>query len=245
MYPETQKLSVLNISEICDVARSTASYWITQKGLPAYRSGNKFWVSIKDLIFFLESNGRPVPQVLVEGLGGVFSYPFKTHQNCWEYWQKDQHGENCESCEVYKYQIHECFTLRNGREKCSVHCSSCQYFYEHYTQYTSFIHQLSMPATILKDMYIWSGNKAWADLCGVDIDRLIGLGIEEIIHPESIKIIINFNKKIKQSENNSLLKSLVYFEDPNGEKINVNLAMTGLKKPKWTYLAVAENVLPD
>ena len=91
MYPETQMLSVLNISEICDVARSTASYWITQKGLPAQRSGNKFWVSIEDLILFLESIGRPVPQILVEGLGGVYSHPFKSHQTCWNYWQKGSH----------------------------------------------------------------------------------------------------------------------------------------------------------
>ena len=243
MHPEIQMLSVLNISEICDVARSTASYWITQKGLPAHRSGNKFWVSIKDLIIFLESIGRPVPQVLVEGLGNVFSHPFKTYQNCWEYWQKDQHGENCANCEVYKFQIHDCFTLRNSGKKCSNHCSSCQYFYEHYTQYTSFIHQLSMPAAILKDMYIWSGNKAWAELCGFDIDRLIGIGIEEVIHPESIKIIINFNKNIKRSENNGFLKSAVYFENQDGDKINVSLTMASLKQPKWAYFAIADNNL--
>lgn len=242
MYPETQMLSVLNISEICDVARSTASYWITQKGLRAQRYGNKFLVAVEDLILFLESIGRPVPQVLVEGLGGVFSHPFKSHQNCWDYWQKGEHGENCESCEVFKFQISECFTLRTHRKKCPVSCSTCQFYYEYFTQYTSFIHQMSLPAAFLKDMYIWSGNRAWGDLCGVDIDSLIGMGIEEIIHPESIKIIINFNKKIKQSDNAGFLKSQVFFEDPDGKKINVNLAMVSLKQPEGAYFAVADGI---
>ncbi|MGD9162212.1 MAG: hypothetical protein PVG39_27630 [Desulfobacteraceae bacterium] len=242
MYPETQMLSVLNISEICDVARSTASYWITRKGLPAQRSGNKFWVSIEDLILFLESIGRPVPQILVEGIGGVYSYPFKSYQTCWNYWQKGEHGENCGNCEVLKYQISECFTLKDHRRKCSGSCSSCQYYYEHYTQYTSFIHQMSMPAAVLKDMYIWSGNQAWADLCGVDIDSLIGMGIEEIIHPESIKIIINFNKKIQRGDNTGFLKSDVFFENQEGKKIKVNLAMASLKQPAGAYFAVVDNI---
>jgi hypothetical protein len=241
MYPETQMLSVMNISKICDVARSTASYWITQKGLPAQRYGNKFLVSVEDLILFLESAGRPVPQVLVEGLGGVFAHPFKSRQNCWDYWEKEQHG-GCEGCEVFKYQISECFTLRTNRRKCSVSCSTCQFYYEYYTQYTSFIHQMSLPAAVLKDMYIWSGNQAWGDLCGVDIDSLIGMGIEEIIHPESIKIIINFNRKIKQSDNAGFLKSPVFFEDPDGKKINVDLAMVSLKQPEGAYFAVADGI---
>ena len=99
-----------------------------------------------------------------------------------------------------------------------------------------------MPAAVLKDMYIWSGNRAWADLCGVDIDDLIGMGIEEIIHPESIKIIINFNKKIQHGDNAGFLKSDVFFENQNGEKIKVNLAMASLKQPDGAYFAIVDNV---
>ena len=241
MNSETQMLSVLNISEICDVARSTASYWITRKGLPAQRSGNKFWVSMEDLILFLESIGRPIPQVLVEGLGGVYSHPFKPHQTCWNYWQKGPQGDNCKNCEVYKYQISECFTFINQREKCSLNCSSCQYYYEHYTQYTSFIHQMSMPAAVLKDMYIWSGNQAWANISGVDIESLIGMGIEEIIHPESIKIIINFNKKIQRGDNTGFLRSDVFLESKDNKKIRINLAMASLKQPDGAYFAVVDH----
>ena len=106
-----------------------------------------------------------------------------------------------------------------------------------------FIHQMPMPVAIFKDLYLWSGNKAWARLCGVDIDRLIGIGVEEIIHPESIRIIINFNKKIQRGNNNGFLKSPIYFENKNGRKIKANLSITSLKQPEGTCFAIAENVV--
>ncbi|NLA73929.1 MAG: PAS domain S-box protein [Deltaproteobacteria bacterium] len=236
-------LSVLDISQICDVARSTASYWITSKGLPARRSGNKFLVSTQDLIIFLESINRPIPQALVEGLGGVFSHPLKPYQNCWEYWQKDSQGKDCWNCEVQRNQINECFTFKGTMSMCPGECSGCQYFFDHYTRNISFIHQMPMAAAIIKDMYIWSGNNAWAELCGTDIDKLIGLGIEEIIHPESIKVVINFSKKLKRGESKGFLKSKVCFENGNGKKITINLAMASLKEPKGAYFAIAEQIL--
>jgi hypothetical protein len=243
MHSQTQVLSIINISEICEVARSTASYWITKKGLPAHRSGNKFLVSIEDLIIFLESLGRPVPSILVENLGRSFSYPFKSHQSCWNYWKKDAHGENCENCSVFKCQINECFTLKADKKECPSLCSQCQYFFEYYSQYTTFIHQMSMPVAIFKDLYIWSGNRAWADLCGVDIDKLIGIGVEELFHPESIRTIINFNKEIQRGNSTGILKSPVWFENKEVRKIDAKLlSMTALKQPEGACFALAENV---
>lgn len=242
MYSETQMLSILNISEICDVARSTVSYWIAQKGLTAHRSGNKFMVAVEDLILFLESIGRDVPESLVDYTGGVFSHPFKPFLNCWEYWKKDGHSGKCENCLVYKYHISECFTVKNARHECTTDCSRCQYYYDHFTRYTAFIHQMSMPAAVFRDMYILAGNKAWAELCGVDIEYLIGLGIEEIVHPESIRNIINFNKRIKQEENTEFLKSIIYFENQQGQKISARLTITLLTKPEGACFAIAEEV---
>lgn len=242
MYPETHLLSILNISEICDVARSTVSYWIARKGLSAHRSGNKFMVAVDDLVVFLESTGRSVPEGLVGCDGGVFPHTFRPFVNCWEYWKKDSHGENCENCLVFKYHIAECFTVKNSRNECPTECPKCQYYYEHYARYTAFIHQMSMPAAVFKDMYIWTGNRAWAELCGVEADSLIGLGIEEIVHPESIRNIINFNKRIKQEENAEFIKSTIYFEDQQGKKISARLTITPLTKPEGACFAIAEGV---
>ena len=236
-------LSVINIAEICGVARSTASYWISSKALQAHRSGKKYMVAIEDLVIFLESIGRPVPQILLENLGGIFFPPFRLFQSCWDYWKKDPHGEECEECPVFRYQINECFTVRyNHTQRCSIKCSECQYFYEYYIPYMSFIHRMAIPAAIFKELYIWSGNNAWADLCGVDIKKLIGIGVEEIIHPESIKIIINFNKKIQQGDISSVLKSPIYFERLNGRnKKAYLLSISPLKQPSGACLATAEN----
>ena len=243
MPTSMQMLSVINIADVCGVARSTASYWITEKGLPAQRNGNKFMVRIDDLVLFLESLGRPIPQILVENMGGVFIHPFKQYQNCWDYWCKDPHRQRCKKCDVYNYKINECFTYKKyGSSRCASECSQCQYFYEHYMQYTSFIHQIPMPSAILKDLYIWSGNKPWADICEVEINQLIGIGIEEVIHPESIRTIINYNKRIQQGYNTEIFKSAIYFETANGKKIRANLSITPLKQPIGACLAVGENI---
>ena len=109
-------------------------------------------------------------------------------------------------------------------------------------QYTSFIHQIPMPSAILKDLYIWSGNKPWADICEVEINQLIGIGIEEVIHPESIRTIINYNKRIQQGYNTEIFKSAIYFETANGKKIRANLSITPLKQPIGACLAVGENI---
>ena len=59
-------LSVLDIAGICGVSRSAVSYWIAKKGLPARRLGKKDMVMVDDLVLFLQSDGRPVPQILQE-----------------------------------------------------------------------------------------------------------------------------------------------------------------------------------
>lgn len=244
MHQQSQMLSVNHIAEICGVARSTASYWITGKALPARRSGKRYMVAMEDLVIFLESIGRPVPQILLDNMGGGFSHPFRPFQNCWDYWSNDPHGKECGDCGVYQHQIDACFTVtHNQNQRCSIACSKCSYFYDHYVPYTAFIHQMAIPAAIYKDLYIWSGNKAWADLCGLQREELIGIGVEEFIHPESIKIIINYNKQIQQGDISEVLKSPVSFERKNGRKIRVYLSISPLKRPSGTWLATAENNL--
>lgn len=46
-------MSVLEASELCGVARSTISYWISKRGLPAYRKGKKFVIEPEELAKFL------------------------------------------------------------------------------------------------------------------------------------------------------------------------------------------------
>lgn len=240
MSKEFQTLSVLEIAEICGVARSTVSYWIAKKSLPAHRSGNKYMVSVDDLVLFLKSDGQPIPQILLEQVGGVYAQPFRPLKRCWEYWANDPHGTKCQHCSVFARQINECFTANdNHSHKCPTSCHECEYFGEYYGPSLAFIHQIDKPAAVYKDLYLWSGNKAWADLCGIDVEQLIGAGIEEFVHPDSLKMFITYNKRRNQGDPTVPDRYQVLFKDKSGRKIKVYLAISPLIMPSGAWLALA------
>ena len=240
---ETQlkTLSVMDIAEICGVGRSTVSYWIAKKSLPAHRSGKKHLVSVKDLAIFLKSERQSVPQSLLELVGGIYSLPLRSFKKCWEYWANDLHGEKCQDCGVFNLQVDECFTARNNQgQQCQNDCHECKYFGEYYWPCVAFIHQIEKPATVFKELYLWSGNQALADICGVGVEKLIGAGIEDFIHPDSLRIVINYNKRRHKGDPSVPDRYQVFFTDKRGEKVRVNLSISPLKRPALTWLAVAE-----
>lgn len=243
MNQRLPNISVMDIVEICGVARSTVSYWIAKKSLPAHRSGNKYMVSIDELVLFLKSEGHPVPQFLLEQVGGVYPQPFRPIRRCWEYWVNHSHGKRCEHCSVFTYQISECFTVKDN--KCGIHCHECHYFGEYYGPRLAFIHQIDKPAAIYKDLYLWSGNKAWAGLCGLCVGDLIGVGIEEFIHSESLKTVISYNKRRVQGDPTVPDRYLAALSPRSGEKIEVYLTISPLANPSNTWLAVAEDLKRD
>ncbi len=241
MSQKFQTLSVLEIAEICGVARSTVSYWIAKKSLPANRSGKKYVVSIDELVLFLKSEGQPVPQILLEHVEGVHPQLFRPRRPCWEYWANEPHGTKCQECAVFIHQIAECFTDKdNQKHQCPINCHECQYFGEYYGPRVAFIHQIDKPAAVYKDLYVWSGNKAWADLCGIDVERLIGVGIEEFVHADSLRMFINYNKRRHQGDPTVPDRYQVFLSDKSGGKIKVYLSISPLIRPSGTWLAVAE-----
>ena len=104
----------------------------------------------------------------------------------------------------------------------------------------AFIHQIDKPAAVYKDLYLWSGNQAWADLCCVGIEQLIGAGIEEFFHPDSLKMFISYNKRRHQHDSTVPERHEVFFGDESGGKIEVYLSISPLIEPSGTWLAVAE-----
>lgn len=238
-----QMLSVLDIARICGVSRSSVSYWIAKKDLRAHRLGKKDMVRVDDLVIFLQSDGRPVPQVLQENVGGAYTMPIRPFQNCWEYWKENAHGSKCPQCIASKNHINECFTAKQrAGNRCGIKCNECRYFHEYYGARMTFIHQLEIPAAVTKDLYLWSANEAWADLCGTGVEQLIGAGIEELVHPESLKIVVNYNKKLQQGDAPIFFRNRVIFERSNGENVLTYLTISPLKKPSATWLAIAEGV---
>jgi hypothetical protein len=241
LIQQPQMLSVMEIAGICDVARSTVSYWIAEKSLPAERSGKKHLVSVKDLIPFLESLGHPIPTSLQENPDGIYQRALRPFKPCWEYWAKEPHRDGCDKCPVFTRPSTACFTARhNPGQGCRMDCFECQYFFEYYAPAMSFIHQIKNPAAIYKDLYIWSGNRAWADLCGVNTKTLIGAGAEEFIHSVSLKKIINYDKKIRMGDNFEVFRFDLFFISKNSKKIKTDLSISPLKNPDGTWLAVVE-----
>jgi excisionase family DNA binding protein len=234
-------MSVMEIAGICGVARSTVSYWISERSLPALRSGRRYMVSIKDLIPFLESEGHKIPKSLLENQEGIYHRALKPFKPCWEYWSKDAHGKSCEKCPVFSCRANACFTAKqdNG-QACDMECSECRYFYEYYAPAMSFIHQIKNPAAIYKDLYVWSGNRGWADLCGVNTKMLIGSGAEEFIHSESLKMIINYEKRMRMSENSEIFRFDLCFISKAGKRTKTELSISPLQNPEGTWLAVVE-----
>ena len=241
MAIESQHLSVLEIAEICGVARSTVSYWISKKSLRAHRSGRKHLVSIDDLVPFLTSERQSAPQALLEQVGVVYPQPFRAFKRCWDYWVNDFHGDRCQRCTVFKLQIKECFTaVHNPNRQCPISCHECQYFSEYYGLPVAFIYQIGKPAAVYKDLNIWTGNRAWAEVCDMEVEQLIGMGIEEFVHPESLNTFISYSKGRVQGDPTVPERYRGTFRSGNGGKIDVYLTITPLVKPSGACLAMAE-----
>lgn len=105
----------------------------------------------------------------------------------------------------------------------------------------AFIHQIDKPAAIHKDLYLWSGNKAWVDLCGVDVEQLIGSGIEGFVH-DSLGMFISYNKRKIQGDQTFSDRIQVLLRDKTEPKIKVYLTTTPLKRPSGAWLAMAERI---
>lgn len=186
-------LSVSKAATLCGVGRTTVGYWIRSKKLHAHRVGRNYSILVEDLLFFLKNSNQKIPpELLRENPNGLI---FKSFQNCWQYWQGGEHGGRCHNCIVFKNQLQACFTV-NGSEsvECS-DCATCTYYMETIFPRIQFVHQIGMPAAILKDLYLWGGNSLCAELCGVRQRDLIGMGIEKLVHASSLAKVI---EKVRQ-----------------------------------------------
>lgn len=106
----------------------------------------------------------------------------------------------------------------------------------------AFIHQIEKPAAVYKDLYLWSGNRAWADLCGVDVAHLIGAGIEEFVHPDCLKMVITYDKRRSSGDSSVPDRYKVFFSGNAHNKIKAHLTISPLSRPSGTWLAVADKL---
>jgi excisionase family DNA binding protein len=241
MIPTPKTLSVSQAAAICNVGRTTVGYWVRSKKLFARRAGRSFTIPVEDLLHFLASTGQPIPSAL--GNGSVKGPLFKSFRSCWTYWQAEGKGHRCSSCIAFRRQVQDCFCVRhNGSCGCPESCRQCRYFQEMFAARFQFIHQINFPAAVFKSMSLWGGNAAWADLCGLPEDSLIGLGVETFVDPSSLVAVISVFKKAALGENAGLIPSPVVITTPRQEKRAVSAWVFPLRDPDGASLMLAGEI---
>ena len=236
-----KSLSVAQAALLCGVGRTTVGYWIRSKKLRANRIGRNYSIPVQDLLYFLKSSGQEIPSELQdENLRGPI---FKSFQHCWEYWQGREPARNCEACVAFKRRVEVCFTAKNIKaSKCSKECDLCQYYVEIFLPKIHFVNQINTPAAVIKDLYFWCGNSKWARLCGVRKKDLIGLGIEEIVHPSSLETMISRAKRRSLGDFEIPEKFILNLKNRQTGKVAILVSVYPLSEPEGPFLILVESV---
>ena len=231
-------LSVTQAAALCAVGRTTVGYWIRSKKLAANRRGKKYEIPVQNLLYFLKANGQEIPETLEnENFGGPV---FRAFQNCWHYYQDHSHGLNCRQCIVYTHRLQVCFSARNdGQLNCLEACEKCRYYREAYYQRVQFIHQLDIPAAIVKDLYFWAGNQEMANLCDLRAKQLVGMGLEKIIHPRSLEQVISCLKRKAFGDPRLPSECRIYLKNHDADGIKISCCVFLLKEPQGAFLITA------
>jgi len=224
-----KNLSVSRAADLCGVARSTINYWIRTKKIQADRVGKKYTIPVMELILLYKSRGKSLPKALKEA--DSHEPIFRKMIPCWEFWKDTLHGNRCKGCVVSTHELPTCFSAKeSSRFGCRSECAVCQYYQELYLPRIRFVHQIQYPAVVFKELQFWGGNSKWAELCEVKINELPGIGIEQIIHAESLETMISNIKKFKLAE--PIPNSFdIYMKNRRQGKIMVSISLIPLVEP--------------
>jgi excisionase family DNA binding protein len=236
MAGSQKSLSVSEAAVLCGVGRTTVGYWIRSKKLHATRQGRNYTIPVGDLLFFLNSSGQEIPPEL---LAGNSSRPiFKSYQNCWQYWSGTDHGVKCQGCIAFKNQLQACFTVKDSGLLGCADCNSCRYYIETILRRIQFVHQIELPAAVFKDLYLWGGNSSCAEICCVPQEKLVGMGIDKIVHAHSLPKVIEAIRKLALGEpevkEDCIISIKNDWESPRKVRVSVYL----LREPANAFLVL-------
>jgi excisionase family DNA binding protein len=234
-----QSLSVTETAALCGVGRTTVGYWIRSNKLFARRQGRVYRIPVADLLVFLKSTGRPIPAEIAQLNGRVPS--FGSLQPCWRFRHRNDTDGHCLDCVVFRHRRGSCFTTREcAGSGSNRHCSACRYYQETYRPRIQFIHQIDFPALVFKELNIWESNSRWAEMCDMDPDHLIGLGIEKIVHAASLASVVQGAKKLMLDERRTAGSCTLYLQNSRGDRLKARISILPLAEPSGAYLAIAE-----
>ena len=159
------QLSVSQVASLCGVGHSTVGYWIRTNRLRAFRIGKQYLIPVEELVLYLKSKGQEIPDELVE-LNAQLADTI-TFTNCWQYFMGTADRHDCDQCFVFKKRLKPCFTSKRiASFECSSACLDCGYYMKTYLPSIKFIHRISCPAAISKNLPM-GGDGAWVELCGI------------------------------------------------------------------------------
>ncbi|MFO7707939.1 MAG: helix-turn-helix domain-containing protein [Desulfobacterales bacterium] len=238
MMSAARSLSVSRAAALCKVGRTTVGYWVRSKKVYAQREGRNYSIPVEDLLHFLKSSGQPIPPEL---LNGHAQRPvFKTFQSCWTFWGGNGGGHACDACTVFRHKVEDCFRTReSGGLGCPHACRECRYYHETFLARFQFIHQIDFPAAVFKGLSVWGGNPPWAALCEIPEDRLIGLGIEKVVHPSSLPTVISAIKRMSLGDRSAGTTGPIFINARQCRKRAVNAWVISLHEPEGAFLLLA------
>jgi hypothetical protein len=77
-------------------------------------------------------------------------------------------------------------------------------------------------------------------LCGIDEKGLIGMGVEQIVHPRSLECVISGAKKKALGDPGTPSEGSIYIKNNQLEQLKVKLSVFLLKEPRGVFLVFAE-----
>ena len=97
------------------------------------------------------------------------------------------------------------------------------------------------PAGICKDFYLLGANRQFAQMCGLAEEQLVGLGMENIVHHDSIGELIGFLRAKALGDATSDAR-MFYLSNPNKDKIKAKLFVFPLKQITGSLVLLAEPI---
>lgn len=233
-----KELTVSQAANLCGVGRSTINYWIRTKKIHAKKDGKKYLIQVNELRLLLQSRGKNLPTALKPE--DIHEPIFRKILPCWEYWTDTRHGKGCKGCVVSGNKLETCFNAKtNDRLQCETECNECHYYQNIYFPRIRFVHQLESPAAISRELYFLGGNQQWAKLCEVPIEELPGMGIENVIHADSLEMIISNIKKERLGERIPVSYS-IFLKNKHLGKLRATVSLIPLIEPTGTLITAVK-----
>lgn len=233
------RLPVSQIARLTGVSRGTVGYWIRSKKLCAWKTGKSYEVPVGELLFFLKSSGKKIP----EGLAPSNSNQpyFRSFLMCWEYWRGSNSKHQCQFCPVFYNQLDACFTLAEGNVFCSSEkCADCQYYLDIYYPKLQFIEQLERPAIVAKDLYVWAVNRKQSEFFGLTPKEMLGMGIERMLDSASIEMVIAYAKRRRFDDSGVPSHFHAYLKGESNRRVKVYFSVAPLNQPMNAFLVIGD-----